>query len=102
MRFFIGQHADLSRKCRIEINNNKRFKINHLCKSNNLTNFYDFINKKIGRVKTSTIIKSNDTHERVNNKVAVELFAKFFYSTFSIDDGKLHIYIPRLFLFQNG
>ena len=89
--FFIGQHADLSRKCKREINNNERFKINNLCKSNNMKNFYDFINKKIGRVKTSTIIiKSNDTHERVNNNVAVELFAKFFHSTFSIDNGKLH------------
>ena len=47
------------------------------------------INKKIGRVKTSTIIKSNDTHEGVDNNVAVELFAKFFHPTFSIDDGKL-------------
>ena len=64
-----------------------------------MKNFYDFINKKIGSVKTSTIIKSNDTHERVNNNIAVELFAKFFHSTFSIDDGKLHT--TPLFLFQN-
>ena len=96
--FFIGQHTNLSRKFKMELNNNERFKINNLCKSNNTKNFYDFINKKIGRVKTSTIIKSNDTHERVDNNVAVELFAKFFYSTFSIDNGKLHI---RPFLFQN-
>ena len=88
--FFIGQHTDLSKKFKREINNNERFKINNLCKSNNMKNFNDFINKKIGRVKTSTIIKSNDTHERVDNNVAVELFAKFFHSTFSIDDGKLH------------
>ena len=60
--------------------------MNNLYKSNNMKNFYDFII----RVKTSTIIKSNDTHERVNNNVAVELFAKFFHSTYSIDDGKLH------------
>ena len=88
--FFIRQHADLSRKCKRETNNNVRFKINNLCKSNNMKNFYDFNNKKIGRVKTSTIIKSNDTHEKVDNNVAVELFAKFFHSTFSIDYGKLH------------
>ena len=97
--FFIGQYANLSRKCKREINNNERFKTNYLCKSNNMKNFYNFINKKIGRVKTSTIIKSNDTHERVDNNVAVELFAKFFHSTFSIDDGKLHT-MP-FFLFQN-
>ena len=97
--FFIGQHSDLSRKCKREINNNERFKINNLCKFNNMKNFYDFINEKIGRVKTSTIIKSNDTHERVNNNVAVELFAKFFHSTFSNDDGKLHT--TPFFLFQN-
>ena len=53
---------------------------------------YDFISKKIGRVKTSTIIKSNDTLERVDNNVAVELFAKFFLHFFNSN------YIPRLFL----
>ena len=40
--FFIGQHADLSRKCKREINKNERFKINNLCKSNKMKNFYDY------------------------------------------------------------
>ena len=48
--------------------------------------------------KTSTFIKSNDTHERVNNNVAVKLCAKFFHSTLSIDDGKL---LTTAFLLKN-
>ena len=53
--FFIRQHADLSRKCKMEINNNERFKMDNLCKFNNMKNFYDFTKTKIGRAKTSTI-----------------------------------------------
>ena len=43
--FFIGhvQYADLSRKCKMEINNNERLKFNNLWISNNLKNFHDFI-----------------------------------------------------------
>ena len=89
MHFFIGQHADLSKRCKMKINNNERFKINNICKCNNLKNFYYFINKKISKEKTPTIIKSNDNHGRVDNNVAVKLFAKFFHSNFSIYDGKL-------------
>ena len=93
--FFIGQHADLSRKCKREINNNERFKINNLCKSKNMKNFYDFINKKIGRVKTSTIIKSNYTHERVDNIMLQLIYLPdFFTPLFQL---MMANYIPRLF-----
>ena len=78
----------------MEINNNKKFKINNLCKSNNMKHFYDLSNKDIGRNKTSTIIKSNDTHERFDNNDAVELFAHFFTPFFQLMTAN---YIPRPF-----
>ena len=55
------------------------------------------INKKICRVKTSTIIKSNDTHEGVDNNVAVDL-PNFFTPPFQL---MMANYLPCLFLFQN-
>ena len=53
---FIGQHNDLSRKSNIEINDNEKFKLKNLCRSDNMKNFYDFL-KKIGREKLLQLLK---------------------------------------------
>ena len=47
--FSIGQHADLSRKCKMEIYNNERFKINNICKSNNIKIFMSLLIRKLVR-----------------------------------------------------
>ena len=54
--------------------------------------------RKLAGQKLLQLKVYNDPHGRVDNNVAVKLFAKFFHSIFSIDVGKLHI--PRLFCFR--
>ena len=66
----------------------KKFNIENvkkLCKNKNTKSFFNFINKKLGRENPKTII-TNDTNNRKlddDAAAAANLFAKFFYSTYS-------------------
>ena len=84
-------------KCEMEINNNERFKINNLCKFNNVTNFYEFMNKKIGREKISIILKVMALMKESIIKLPLNYLPNFFTPLFQLMTAN---YIPRLFCFR--
>ena len=58
-----------------------------LCKSKNTKPFFNVINKKIGRQKQKIEIKDLKTKEILKDHETAGLFANFFKSVYSNDNG---------------
>ena len=68
----------------------RKFKIENvkeICKNKNTKSFLHFINKKLGREHPKTIITDDTNNGKLDDDTAANLSAKFFYSTYSKDDG---------------
>ena len=77
--------------CKLAIKNFNRKELEQLCKSKNTKPFFNFINKKIGRQKQKTEIKDLKTKEILKDNETAGLFANFFKSVYSNDNGKVPI-----------
>ena len=69
----------------------KKFHVNKMkaiCNSKNIKQFYNYVNRKLGRSKSSIILKDKNGTV-LKNIISVEMFAKYFQSVFSVDDGTL-------------
>ena len=63
-------------------------KIKDICNKKNIKHFYDYVNRNLGRVKSSIMLK-DDRRMVIKDTIRADMFAKFFQSVFSIDEGKL-------------
>ena len=69
----------------------KKFHVNKMkaiCNSKNIKHFYEYVNRKLGRSKSSIVLKDKNGTV-LKDIISVEMFAKYFQSVFSVDDGIL-------------
>ena len=77
--------------CCLALQNCNVNKVKFLCKNRNTKNFFKYMNKTMGSEKPPILLK-DEYNKIIDNNLAVDNFCKFFYSTYTHDDGKmLHI-----------
>ncbi len=77
--------------CKQELRAYHRKKIDFVCKQKNTKHFYNFINKRLGRI-TSPITLKSPAGNILSCSESAETFANYFHSVYNTDNGSLPVF----------